>query len=179
MRATVVASVVLGGGLLASEQGAAASTSPARPAPYVLASDRPESPPPGCDRIGGRNPRPGRAIEVQHSAEQICITNLSEQSIDQATYRLQQVDGALASTEKSLRAATGAKAASLAQLRNAALNADMYDEPLQQISNFFSERTRPDLSRLLIRTTALGNVARRTFRPCRPPRSTTPRSRLS
>ena len=157
MRATVVASVVLGSGLLASEKGAAASTSPARPAPVCPGLGQTVTLHPGATGSVAATRAQVDAIEVQISAEQICITNLSEQ-YDQATYRLQQVDGALASTEKSLRAATGAKAASLAQLRNAALNAYMYDEPLQQISNFFSELTPTGSLEAAYTNDALGNV---------------------
>jgi cell wall-associated NlpC family hydrolase len=160
IRATVVATVVLGSGLLASEQGAAASTnssSPARPAPVCPGLGQTVTLHQGATGSVAATRGQVDAIEVQISAEQICITNLSEQ-YDQATYRLQQVDGALASTEKSLRRATSAKAASLAQLRNAALNAYMYDEPLQQITNFFSELTPTGSLEAAYTNDALGNV---------------------
>jgi cell wall-associated NlpC family hydrolase len=160
IRATVVASVILGSGLLASEQSAVASTNPA-----TLPSSGPVCP--GVGRIVSLHPGATGsvaatraqvdAIEVQIAAEQICIMNLSEQ-YDQASYRLQQVDGALASTQKNLREATDAKATSLSQLRNAAVNAYMYDAPLQQITNFFSELTPTGSLEAAYTADALGNV---------------------
>jgi cell wall-associated NlpC family hydrolase len=98
------------------------------------------------------------AIEARLASEQICITSLSEQ-YDQASYRLQQVGSALASTQVRLRAAQLAADNTLAQLRSAALNAYMYDEPAQQLATFFSELTPTDSLQAAYTADALGNVA--------------------
>lgn len=160
LRTAVVASVLLGSGLLAAGQSAAAS-------PSSTAASQTS---PACPGLGhGVNGRiiPATSVaatraqvasvESQIGSEQICIMNLSEQ-YDQASYRLQQVDSALASTGLRLRAAADAAKATLSQLRTAALNAYMYDEPAQQLANFFSELTPTGSLEAAYTTDALGNV---------------------
>jgi peptidoglycan DL-endopeptidase CwlO len=97
------------------------------------------------------------AIETRFASEQICITSLSEQ-YDQASYRLQQVDSALDSTQVRQRAAELAADNAFAQVRSAALNAYMYDEPAQQLTTFFSELTPTDSLQAAYTADALGNV---------------------
>jgi cell wall-associated NlpC family hydrolase len=97
------------------------------------------------------------AIEARLASEQICITSLSEQ-YDQASYRLQQADSALASTQVRLRTAEQAADNTLADLRSAALNAYMYDEPAEQLASFFSVMTPTGSLQAAYTTDALGNV---------------------
>jgi cell wall-associated NlpC family hydrolase len=77
------------------------------------------------------------AIEETIAAEQLCITNLSEQ-YDQATYHLQQIDHALAETRLRLVVAREHASETRSQLQSAALDAYMFDEPAVELGSMFS-----------------------------------------
>lgn len=162
LRLVLVTSVVLAGGLLVtSRSGAAAATtpSPSRPQSSPSCTGLARTPIPEISASGSVATTRAEvaAIEARIASEQTCITILSEQ-YDQASYRLQQVDAALATTQVRLRAAERTATQTLSQLRSAALNAYMFDEPGEQLATFFSQLTPTGSLQAAYTTDALGNV---------------------
>jgi peptidoglycan DL-endopeptidase CwlO len=157
----LVAGVLLAGGLPAISSSAAAAS--------IGSSSRPGTSLPCASPISTQVPEivasssiatvraEVAAIETRIDSEQVCITSLSEQ-YDQASYRLQQLDAALVTTQVRLRVAERTAAMTLSQLRSAALNAYMYDEPAQQLASYLSELTPTGSLQAAYTTDALGNV---------------------
>ena len=158
-RMAVSMSILLGLGLIAATPSSAQSKG-------VSGSPRSSQ---ACDSSGKTTglPAPGTlrvtraevaAIESRIAAEQLCITNLSEQ-YDQATYRLQQVDSALAATKVRLAAAERNVAGTRSQLQTAALNAYMFDEPAVELGSMFSGTTDSSSLQNAYISDALGNIS--------------------
>lgn len=98
------------------------------------------------------------AIEAKIAAEELCITDLSEQ-YDQATYRLQQIDTALSATKVRLAAAQRGVSTTRSQLQTAALDAYMYDEPAVELGSMFSGTTDTSSLQNAYVSDVLGNIS--------------------
>jgi cell wall-associated NlpC family hydrolase len=98
------------------------------------------------------------AIESAIAAEQLCVTDLSEE-YDEATYRLGQLDGDITETRTEIGQASENTHSAMLELRTDALNAYMYDEPPGQIQNLFEGTTVTSLLQSQYTSDALGNIS--------------------
>jgi cell wall-associated NlpC family hydrolase len=98
------------------------------------------------------------SIESAIGAEQLCVTDLSEE-YDNATYRLGQLDVEIAATRTEIERASQNTHSAMLALRADALNAYMYDEPPGQIENLFEGTTVNSLLQTQYTSDALGNLS--------------------
>jgi cell wall-associated NlpC family hydrolase len=98
------------------------------------------------------------AIESAISAEQLCVTDLSEE-YDNATYRLGQLDAEIETTRTEIEEASQNTHSAMLELRSDALNAYMYDEPPGQIQSLFSGTTVNSLLASQYTSDALGTLS--------------------
>jgi peptidoglycan DL-endopeptidase CwlO len=97
-------------------------------------------------------------IESAISAEQLCVTDLSEE-YDDATYRLGHLDAEIDTTRTEIAEASQNTNSAMLELRSDALNAYMYDEPPGQIQSLFSGTTVNSLLASQYTSDALGTLS--------------------
>ncbi|MGO9344750.1 MAG: hypothetical protein ACLP6E_19870, partial [Acidimicrobiales bacterium] len=158
-RLVLVASIILGVGLLASPAANAQSSGKKSPvvSSQVCGTSLGNGGIPATGSIGATRAAVA-AIEDTIAAEQLCITDLSEQ-YDQATYHLQQIDGALAATRVRLAGARRNVSDTRSQLRSAALDAYMYDEPAVELGSMFSGTSDTSSLQNAYVSDVLGNIS--------------------
>jgi peptidoglycan DL-endopeptidase CwlO len=162
LRATLAAAVLATGGLVVSVRGASARSESGVSDSTVAATGCGESSrAPASDLATGSLKATRaelRSIESAIAAEQLCVTDLSEE-YDQATYRLSQIDAAIITTRTKLELARKAASLAVTGLRSDALNAYMYDEPAMQIADFFSAPSETSSIGSAYVANALGSLA--------------------
>jgi len=97
------------------------------------------------------------AIESEIAAEQLCVTNLSEQ-YDTSTYRVQQLTSSIAVNKRRLATSKVDVTLVRHQVQSAVLNSYMYDETAQQLDLLFSGTSVTASLESAYTSDALGNV---------------------
>ncbi len=159
IRLVILASMLLAAGLLSSPTASAQSSgrTPAVDGSQACGTTLGDGGIPATGSIGATRAEV-LAIEETIAAEQLCITNLSEQ-YDQATYHLQQIDHSLTATKVRLAVARKLAGETRSQLQSAALDAYMYDEPAVELGSMFSATSATASLQNAYMGDVLGNIS--------------------
>jgi cell wall-associated NlpC family hydrolase len=160
IRAVVAASTVLSIVFLGASPSGAAGPRPSVGSTMLQSCASTSAPAPQYPGGGslGTTRAEVSAIESRIAAEQLCITNLSE-DYDDAVYRLKNLDAAVGETTVQLHKARLVAHAALLDLRTDALNSYMYDEPGGLLATIFSGTSLTSSIASAYTADALGNVS--------------------